>query len=283
MGGLLVTASVDVQADRLEVKVKAWGRGEESWLVDHQVIHGDTETTQPWVELDEYLQKQFPHECGATLRIGATAVDAGYRTQTVYAFCRPRTHRHVFPVRGQSQPGKTILGRPSDQDIDHNGQKIHGGVKLWPIGADTAKSKIYARLKIAEPGPGRMHFPLGLPDEYFKQLTAERLITKYVRGYLKRVWEKEAGERNEALDLEVYAYAAAIYLGLTRNLPWDRMEATLRSTAQDLFVKSQAETANGANRAEIGARVQTSARQTPSGRPQQHTGSGSNFVNRWRG
>jgi phage terminase large subunit GpA-like protein len=278
MGGLLVTASVDVQADRLEVKVKAWGRGEESWLVDHQVIHGDTETTQPWVELDEYLQKQFPHECGATLRISATAVDAGYRTQTVYAFCRPRTHRHVFPVRGQSQPGKTVLGRPSDQDIDHNGQKIHGGIKLWPIGADTAKSKIYARLKIVEAGPGRMHFPLGLPDEYFKQLTAERLVTKYVRGYQKRVWEKEAGERNEALDLEVYAYAAAIYYGITRA-PWDKMEATLRSTGQDLFVKAQSGTDNSQVQSPASAGVQTSAppaRQSAPGR------SRTSFAQRWK-
>jgi hypothetical protein len=66
-----------------------------------------------------------------------------------------------------------------------------------------------------------MHFPLGLPDEYYKGLTAERLVSRYHRGFLTRVWEKDAAERNEPLDLEVYAYAAAIYAGVTR-VNWDR-------------------------------------------------------------
>jgi phage terminase large subunit GpA-like protein len=235
MGGLLLTASVDVQGNRLELKVKAWGRGEESWLVAYEVIFGDTETSAPWEALDDYLKKSFPHESGATLRIVATAIDTGYRTQTVYGFCRPRAHRYIFAVKGQSQAGKTILGRPTKQDYDHKGEKIPNGIDLWPIGADTAKTKIYARLKIEKPGPGCMHFPLGLPDEYYQQLTAERLVKKYHRGYVKHVWEKDAGERNEALDLEVYAYAAAIRAGVTRA-PWDRIEATLRATAGDLFV-----------------------------------------------
>lgn len=239
MGGLLLTASVDVQANRLEAKVKAWGRGEESWLVAYEVIFGDTETTQPWAQLDEFLQRKFVHESGAPLRITATAVDAGYRTQTVFSWCRSRTHRHIFPVRGQSQAGKTILGRPTKQDVDHRGQKIPNGIDLWPIGTDTAKSKIYARLKIGAPGPGCMHFPLGLPDEYYKGLTAERLVSRYHRGFLQRVWEKDAAERNEPLDLEVYAYAAAIYAGVTR-INWDRLEAGLVATAGDLFVQAQA-------------------------------------------
>jgi phage terminase large subunit GpA-like protein len=188
-------------------------------------------------------------------------------------------------VRGQSQPGKTVLGRPSAQDVDHNGQKIPGGIQLWPVGADTAKSKIYARLKIVKPGPGCMHFPLGLPDDYFAQLTAERLVPKYVRGYLKRIWEKDAGARNEALDLEVYAYAAAIYAGVTR-VNWDRLDATLRSTAQDLFVKAQSDSQKAEGQAGSGATMQTSA---PAPAPASGTRRpappkpGSNFVNRWRG
>jgi phage terminase large subunit GpA-like protein len=238
MGGLFLTAAVDVQAKRLEVKVKAWGRGEESWLVDVDVIHGDTESAQPWEVLDEYLAGKFAHECGAQLRIIAAAVDSGYRTQTVYDWCRLRRHRNIFPIKGQSQTGKSVLGRPSKQDVDHRGKVIKGGVEVWPIGTDTAKSKIYARLKITEPGPGCMHFPLGLPDDYFKQLTAERLVSRYHKGYLRTSWEKDATERNEALDLEVYAYAAAVLAGLTRT-NWDRLEAAIRATAGDLFVQAQ--------------------------------------------
>ena len=39
-GGLILTAGADVQKDRIEVDVWAWGRGLESWLVDHLVIDG---------------------------------------------------------------------------------------------------------------------------------------------------------------------------------------------------------------------------------------------------
>lgn len=235
---LLLTAGVDVQADRLEVAVKGWGRDKESALVDYQVIYGDTETSAPWLVLDDYLKKRFPHEFGCTLGITAVAIDTGYRTQTVYDFCRLRGARHIIAVKGASQAGKTILGRPTPQDIDHIGKKIPNGIMLWPVGTDTAKEEIYARLKIELPGPGYMHFPLGLPDEYFKGLTCERQVTRYVNGFLRTKWEKDAGDRNEPLDLEVYAYAAAVLAGLTR-MNWDRNEAHLRATAGDLFVSAE--------------------------------------------
>lgn len=278
-GALLLTASVDVQPKRLEVKVKGWGREKESWLVDYQVIHGDTETSAPWSALDEYHGKKFPHQCGATLRITAMAVDSGYRTQIVYDWCRRRAHRHIFAVKGASQSGKRILGTPTAQDVDHNGVKIPGGVNLWPVGSDTAKEEIYTRLKIEQPGPGYMHFPIGLPDDYYKGLVAESQITKYVKGYLRHVWEKTETERNEPLDLEVYALAAAIYAGANR-VNWDRLEAALLATAGDLFVQAQAkqdvagDARQAAEEAPAAARpVQTSA----------HSGARRpGFVTRWR-
>jgi phage terminase large subunit GpA-like protein len=244
MGGLLLVGAVDVQGNRLEVKVKAYGRDKESWLVDYEVIHGDTESRAPWDALDEYRKKKFPHESGAWLRITAIGVDSGYRTQLVYDWCRPRAHEHVLAMKGIPQSGRKVLGNSSKQDVDHNGKKIANGIDLWPIGVDTAKTEIYARLRIEHPGPGHMHFPLGLPDEYFSGLTAERLVTKYVKGYLKTGWEKDEVARNEPLDLEAYAYAAAIYAGINR-VNWDRLEAALRMTAGDLFVQAQAKAEEG--------------------------------------
>ena len=40
-GGLLLTAGVDVQDNRLAVVVRAWGRGEESWLIYWGELYGD--------------------------------------------------------------------------------------------------------------------------------------------------------------------------------------------------------------------------------------------------
>jgi phage terminase large subunit GpA-like protein len=143
------------------------------------------------------------------------------------------------------QPGKAVLGRASAQDFDWKGQVIKDGVALWPIGVDTAKTVIQKRLGLARPGPGYMHFPLGLPDDYYKQLTAERHVKRWVRGYERMVWEKDAGARNEALDTEVYAYAAAMRAGVTRA-NWDKLEAYFKGTG-DLFVaaKNSVTRANG--------------------------------------
>ena len=63
--------------------------------------------------------------------------------------------------------------------------------------------------------PGYCHFPQ-IGDEFFKQLTAEQLVTRVTKGgYRKQEWQK-IRERNEALDTRVYARAAAIVFGIDR-------------------------------------------------------------------
>ncbi len=238
-GGLLLTAGVDVQGDRLEVKVKAWGRDEESWLIDYQVLHGDPvqldgEATV-WAQLDELLSRRWPHASGAVLGITATAVDTGgHCTHTVYEYCRRRAARHVIAVKGSSLRGRPILGKPTMVDVNYRGRTVEHGVKLWPVGTDTAKEQIYRRLNITEPGPGAMHWPMGLPDTYFKGLTAEKLKRQTNRrGYEVVVWEKEGTQRNEPLDCEVYAYVAALYAAVPR-MNWDGLErAILRQVQVD--------------------------------------------------
>jgi len=62
--------------------------------------------------------------------------------------------------------------------------------------------------------PGYCHFPR-YSEEYFKQLTAERLVTRIVKGYRRPEWQKMR-ERNEARDARVYARAAASRVGIER-------------------------------------------------------------------
>jgi phage terminase large subunit GpA-like protein len=237
VSGLLLAGGVDVQSDRLEVEVDAFGEGEECWLVDFQVIHGDPAKHgigSVWEQLAEYRNKAFPHAGGQTLRMLAMAVDSGYATQDVYDFCRHYAHRHVLATKGDDgQAGKPVLGRPSWQDVNHRGQKLKRGVQLWHVGTDTSKERLYRRLDLEAPGPGYQHFPRGLPDEYFDQLTSEKLIRRRVRGLEKREWVKTR-ERNEALDLKILCYAAAIYAGLQR-VNWQQLRQTINPEQKDLF------------------------------------------------
>jgi hypothetical protein len=50
-GGLLLVGGADVQKDRIEASVWAFGRGKESWLVEHRVLMGDTARDAVWKRL----------------------------------------------------------------------------------------------------------------------------------------------------------------------------------------------------------------------------------------
>ena len=230
MSGLVVTAGIDVQDNRIEIVQRAWGEGEESWLVNRSVIHGDPGKIELWNQVLDVLDMPLMHESGATMTTYAAAIDSGgHYTHEVYAFARQHKNRHILAIKGMSQPGKVILGKPTKQDINIRQQTIKRGVSLWPVGTDTAKATIYGRLRNTESGPGTYHWPVGLPVDYWQQLTAEKQITKVVNGFAKRVWVKKAGDRNEALDCEVYSLAALEYLYTRHNRAtfWQQMRQKL--------------------------------------------------------
>src|SRR5690606_3308962 len=90
---------------------------------------------------------------------------------------------------------------------------------IW-TGDEASKEAIFARLKKSDAGDGAMHFPLDRDAQYFEQLTAERIRTRYVKGFPQRFWWKPDGRRNETLDCRVYAYAALhglLSMGLNLN------------------------------------------------------------------
>jgi phage terminase large subunit GpA-like protein len=239
-GMYVMTAGVDVQGDRLEAYLWAWGRGMERQMVDRAVFYGDpalpeTEAGSPWAALTEWRRTPVLHQSGQTVPLLATMIDSGgHHTQQVYAYARTHQGEHVYAVKGQSQAGKAVLGKPSDQDVNWRGVKVKKGVKLWPIGTDTAKAEIYGRLRMTTPGPGYVHLSKRLAPEVFEQITAERLVTKYVKGHPKLEWVKPAGRRNEALDCAVYALAGAHWAGIDRwrDGDWKKWEERLSSAVQ---------------------------------------------------
>lgn len=206
LGVGVLTAGVDTQGDRLEVTVRGWGRGEESWLIHHEQLWGDPDSNDVWERLEAIRVREWEHEAGGTLRIRSMCIDSGgHHTDAVYRWVKPRQGAGVWAVKGLSVPGKPPVGRPSKANKH--------GVKLLPLGVDTIKDTLFARWRIKQAGPGYMHFPAGLDEEYFRQLTAESVVTRYVKGRPVRSYEKKQGVRNEALDLEVYAFAALVQLG----------------------------------------------------------------------
>ena len=240
-GHFVRTLGVDVQGDRLEAFDWAWGRGMASQLVERRVFYGDpslpeTDAGSPWAQLTEYRRTAVLHASGRQVPLLACFVDSGgHHTQHVYTYARAHQHAHVHAIKGASIAGKAILGKPTDQDVNHRGQRVKRGVKLWPIGTDTAKGVIYGRLRLAEPGPGYVTLSRRMDGDVFDQLTSERLVTRYVKGHARLEWVKPNGKPNEALDGGVYALAGAHYRGIDRwkEGEWAKWES--RVQAPDLF------------------------------------------------
>jgi phage terminase large subunit GpA-like protein len=98
--GLFLTAGADVQKDRIEVDVWAWGRGLESWLVDHLVFEGGPGDPACWQQLTDLLGRTWAHASGQTMTLARLAIDTGYETSAVYAWSRQVGFAQVAPVKG---------------------------------------------------------------------------------------------------------------------------------------------------------------------------------------
>jgi len=227
---VFLTCGVDVQDDRLELSIIGWGRDDESWVIDHQILYGDPSTPQLWTALDSRLFTTYMTNDGRQLPIRASCIDSGgHFTNAVYSYAKKNYARRVFAIKGVGGEGKAIVGRPSKNNI--------GKCLLFPVGVDTAKDLLFARMRIRDEGAGYIHFHDDLHDEYFRQLTAEKIITKYTRGFKKRIFQK-IRPRNEALDCFVYAIAAYAILNIDVNSIANKRDSDMRVT-EDVKPKQQ--------------------------------------------
>lgn len=223
---LYLTAGVDTQDDRLEAEVVGWGEGAESWGIRYTVFYGDTKLQTVWDALDEFLLQSFERADGAKLKIICTCIDSGgHRANEVYKFCKVRTARNVFAIKGQGGDVPYIK-RPTK----NNREKAW----LFTLGVDAGKALVYDRLAVQLPDdeeretdsiPGYCHFPKGrergYTREYFRGLTSEHKVLTYKKGVPVYEWriKDAAHKRNEALDIRNYATAALEMSSVTLKKP----------------------------------------------------------------
>ena len=221
---LLLTASVDVQADRFEMQIWGWGIGDQVWVIDNRVIPDDPTDVRSWERLDAVLDRKFIHPVAQReVRIESVTIDTGFLTQMGYDFClnAQAAYKPYFPTKGMPGTGKPIWKESE--------QKFKRGGKLYLVGVDDAKTILYQRLAVPQPGPSYIHFPAHLELSYFKQLVSETVKTEYVAGIPKRDWYLPAGKRNEALDTAVGNMAARFRM----RIDYEMRQASLAVTASD--------------------------------------------------
>jgi phage terminase large subunit GpA-like protein len=245
-GGLVLTAGVDVQHDRVAIVIRAWGRGEESWLVYWGEIFG--QVTLPgqgvWIDLAKRLFAPIEHESGAKLRVLAISLDTSDGTATqdaAYAFCRQYQGQGVMAVKGASERANTrdderreIFSPPRQAlDTDHEQKAYKYGLRPYIVGTSRAKDLwIEGRLPLTGAGPGRMHFYDTVRPDYWRQITAE-IKAPSRKHHGRKVWQKKAGEANEGTDCETYALHAARSLKthLLTEADWTTIEGNIRQGA----------------------------------------------------
>ena len=235
-GGLLLTGGADVQKDRIEASVWAFGRGKASWLVEHRVLMGDTARPEVWNELGRMLAGTWTHSSGAAMPLVRLALDTGFATQEAYTFVRAVRDPRVMAIKGIAR-GAALVGTPTAVDATTGGKRLRRGIKVFSVAGGIAKLEFYNNLRKSidtdEDGvirypPGFVHLPK-IDAEFIQQLCAEQLVTRRDRnGFAHREWQKMR-ERNEALDCYVYARAAAAAAGLDRfeERHWRELEKQL--------------------------------------------------------
>jgi phage terminase large subunit GpA-like protein len=206
-GVVCVVAGVDVQDSYLATLILGVGVGEESWVVDYQTLAGDPARPEVWQALDALLDRTWQHELGLALPVVAAFIDSGgHRTQSVYSYVMPRQRARRIACKGQSGGTHGMMVSPAKPVRPASGP---GFIQLRHVDVDQCKALLYSRLRLAErSGPEVVHFPLSVGEQFFSELTAEKLITKRNKyGVPTKVWEQQRS-RNEAIDCLCYALGA---------------------------------------------------------------------------
>ena len=145
-GGLLLVGGADVQKDRIEASVWAFGRGKESWLIEHRVLMGDTARDTVWKALAAMLTEQWTHASGVAMPLARFALDTGFATQEAYAFVRACHDPRVMAVKGVVR-GAALIGTPTAIDVSQGGKKLRRGIKVYSVAGGIAKLEFYNNLR----------------------------------------------------------------------------------------------------------------------------------------
>jgi phage terminase large subunit GpA-like protein len=210
---VFLTCGVDVQKTRLVYVIRAWGARQESWLIEHGEIWGDTHLDPVWLDLDEMLSTPIEG-----MMIRRAFIDSGFKPDgadeviadhKVYEFCR-RHARLAFATKGYGSRATPLS--VSRIDVSAKGRKATYGLDLVLLDSDFMKSWVHQRVRWPDDQRGGWHLPADATEEYCRQIASEARIRK-PNGRYEWVRRQRA---NHFLDCEALAYAAAYMIGVQK-------------------------------------------------------------------
>lgn len=229
-GYYLLFAGADVQQNRIEIGVWAFGPDLRRQPVDHLVIDGSIADEATKQALERLLRgHSWPDACGNARTIEHLFIDCGYEREHVLDFCTRLPANLVTPIVGATSDNAPVFGSPQKQSRTLNGRTARDRRLVFQVGGGAVKSYIYADLKKLNPEErGFIALSRGFPADWYEQLASERRVpTRGRNGFVLHRWQLTPGKRNEVLDVAVYAYAAAERHGWKRLSPaqWAQLAA----------------------------------------------------------
>lgn len=238
-----IILTADVQGDRIEWDVFAYGPDLSCARFDWGVVEHDPLEAEAWAQLALVIGRRWPGEKTIDLGADIVGVDLGGKkgvTERVYRFVRGRHNVHA--LKGSSDHEAVPLTRGKRRRIQlDDGSGIT--VEPWLVGGWALKTNIYSMLEVSREAkdarlPGGLYNPADATLEDFKQYTAEVFKQpKSKRSGAHGWWERIPGQANERLDLAVYARALAWKRGVfTRTAAeWHAlMQSRLRTPETDM-------------------------------------------------
>ena len=232
--GVLLTAGVDCQGDRLEVQIVAHGPNAQRWIVDYVVIPHAIDDDAGRAALDALLKATWRTERGLRLPLDMLAIDGGTYTEDVWSWAKRHPWDRVIIVKGSNSQTGPVMA-PQKFERRRDGKVRRAQKRAWLLNVSSMKGELYDKLPKEDPlERGFVHIARGLGDEWFRMITAEtRVLRRGVAGVMVSRWELvEPSRRNEALDCTNYAEAAARRKGWAHMTEheWNALEK-IRSAA----------------------------------------------------
>jgi phage terminase large subunit GpA-like protein len=205
-GCQFLTAFVDIQGDRFEVRVIGWNVNRESWLVDAYAIKQappDPETGKPafdnldpfhrlndWSVLEDgVLRQTYPLADHASLHlpIARMVVDTGggddttnnarkWAAGSIGRARNPVPAWRILLTKGAASKKSETYGKPRKLEYDDQGKPLPAAVWERTVNVHEIKGILALRMKIEVPGPGRMHMPIDVKDRIVRELCAEQFV-----------------------------------------------------------------------------------------------------------
>lgn len=236
-GAVLITCGCDVQGDRVEWHVKGFGPNLQRFTIDAGIIEGHISESGAQKGLEVLLKKRFKNSAGRYVGIDMLAIDANAYTEDVLDWAKRHPDSKVIAVRGIKGEFAPPLA-PVKNERKKGVKKNRRQKKFFNVGVSPLKASLFKHLeKDDKTERGFCGYPREMDDEFFIQLCSERrvLVTHKKNHYAYYEWQKLPNVRNEILDTEMYAEAAARRLGWVEFTDdrWAELIAQRESEAQE--------------------------------------------------